>query len=273
MQRRHTLKLRIYLALLAGVFITGMLGLMYLEKFPPLDAFYFIVSTISTVGFGDLHPVTPEGKILVIFIILTGVGCFVGVVANGIEILIDERERRQRFEKLNMIIGAFFSEMGTNLLKKFSAHDPMVDEIRAGLIVTNNWSTADFVRAEAVLKHHSCKITSTSLDLEVLRDYLVQKRHFLLTILENPQIIEHDSFVPLIQAIFHLTDELMARDRLAELPPHDYDHLSVDVNRVYAVLIVEWLSYMHYLKLNYPYFFSLAMRTNPFDTNASPIVQ
>jgi voltage-gated potassium channel len=273
MQSRHTLKLRIYITILIGVFFTGMIGLMYIEKFPPLDAFYFIVSTISTVGFGDLHPVTPEGKILVIFIILVGVGCFVGVVANGIELLIDERERRQRFEKLNMIIGAFFSEMGTNIVKKFSSHDPMVEEIRFGLIVTDNWSAEDFARAAAVLKYHPCKINSTSLDLEVLRDFLFQKRRFLLTVLENPQIIEHDSFVPLIQAIFHLTDELMARDRLDQLPPTDYEHLSVDINRVYAVLIIEWLSYMNYLKQNYPYFFSLAMRTNPFDANASPIVQ
>ncbi len=120
MLSRQSLRLRIYLSILIGVFIIGMIGLIYFEKFPPLDAFYFFVTTISTVGLGDLHPITPEGKILVIFIILIGVGCFVGVVANAIELLIDERERRQRFEKLNMIIGAFFSEMGTNLLKKFS---------------------------------------------------------------------------------------------------------------------------------------------------------
>ncbi len=111
------------------------------------------------------------------------------------------------------------------------------------------------------------------MDLEILRDFLIQNRRFLLALLENPQIIEHDSFAPLIQAIFHLTDELMARDRLTGLPSNDYDHLSVDINRAYAVLIVEWIAYMNYLKKTYPYLFSLAMRTNPFDSNASPVVR
>jgi hypothetical protein len=249
-----------------------MMGLIYFEKFPPLDAFYFIISTISTVGYGDLHPVTSAGKILVIFIILTGVGCFVGVVANAIEYMIEDRERKQRFEKLNMIIGAFFSEIGINLLKKFSHCDPLVEEIRSGLIVTNVWSDEDFSQAYATLKHHSCKIRSQDFDLENLRDFLTQHRRFLLSLLENPQIIEHDSFIPLLQAIFHLTDELLARDQLTGLPLHDYDHLSVDINRVYATLITEWITYMKYLKQNYPYLFSLAMRRNPFDANASPIV-
>jgi hypothetical protein len=250
-----------------------MMGLIYFEKFSPLDAFYFIISTISTVGFGDLHPSTSAGKILVIFIILTGVGCFVGVVANSIEYLIEERERKQRFEKLNMIIGAFFSEMGINLLKKFSRYDPLVEEIRSSLIVTNVWSDDDFSRASAILKHHSCKINSQDFDLVNLRDFLTQHRRFLLSLLENPQIIEHDSFIPLLQAIFHLTDELIARDRLTGLPRNDYDHLSIDINRVYTILITEWITYMNYLKRNYPYLFSLAMRKNPFDANASAIVQ
>jgi len=39
------------------------------------------------------------------------------------------------------------------------------------------------------------------------------------------------------------------------------------------LLVQEWLDYMEYLKVNYPYLFSLAMRTNPFDRKASPVVE
>ena len=171
MLSRHTIRFRVYLSILIVVFIIGMMGLIYIEKFPPLDAFYFIISTISTVGYGDLHPVTSAGKILVIFIILTGVGCFVGIAVDAIEYLIDKRERKERFEKLNIIIGAFFSEIGINLLKKFSPYDPIVEEIRSGLIVTNIWSDEDFSRASGILKHHSCKINSTNINLGNLRDF------------------------------------------------------------------------------------------------------
>jgi len=45
------------------------------------------------------------------------------------------------------------------------------------------------------------------------------------------------------------------------------------VDRVYDRLIGEWLAYMEYLQRNYPYLFSLAMRSNPFDEAASPIVR
>jgi hypothetical protein len=45
------------------------------------------------------------------------------------------------------------------------------------------------------------------------------------------------------------------------------------MNRVYGLLVREWLSYMQHLKGTYPYLFSLAMRTNPFDSQASPVVR
>jgi hypothetical protein len=95
----------------------------------------------------------------------------------------------------------------------------------------------------------------------------------MVSMLENPYLFEHDTFTELMQALFHLTEELRVRERLIDLPDTDYDHLSSDINRVYGLLVREWLLYMKYLKSNYPYLFSLAMRTNPFDVNASPIVK
>ena len=99
MMKTISLRFRIYFTILAAVLIIGMAGLMVIESLSPLDAFYFLIVTIATVGYGDLHPLTPLGKMLVIAIILVGVGCFVGVVANAIEYMIEMRERSQRIEK------------------------------------------------------------------------------------------------------------------------------------------------------------------------------
>jgi voltage-gated potassium channel len=268
-----SLRMRVYLSILLCVLVVGMIGLMVLEQLPPLDAFYFLIVTIATVGYGDIHPVTPAGKILVMLVILTGVGCFVGVAANSIESMIDERERRTRIEKLNMIIGIFFSEVGTNVLRKMSVHDPAVDEICSALIVSGTWSDAEFARARSVIANHAYTLDSQSVSLEELHAFLMHHKGFLLALLENPQLIEHDSFTPLLQALFHLTEELMAREKLSGLPKTDYAHLSGDINRVYRLLVLEWLTYMQHLKQFYPYLFSLALRQNPFDTNASVIVQ
>jgi hypothetical protein len=267
-----SLRMRVYLSILLCVVILGVIGLMVIEHLAPLDAFYFLIVTIATVGYGDIHPFTPAGKILVMLIIITGVGCFVGVAANSIESMIDERERKTRIEKLNMIVGIFFSEVGTRVLRLLSAHDPSIDEIRSILMVSGTWSDAEFSRARSVLENHEYLIDSCSVPMEDLRRFLMDHKGFLLSLLENPQMIEHDRFTPLLQALFHLTEELMAREQLTGLPQTDCAHLSVDLNRVYRLLMTEWLTYMQYLKHTYPYLFSLAMRRNPFDTNASVIV-
>jgi hypothetical protein len=266
------LRLRVYISILICVLVGGTLGLMVVENLPPLDAFYFVVVTIATVGYGDIHPLTPAGKILIIILIVSGVGCFVGVAANSIEYMIDIRERRARLEKLNMIIGIFFSEMGTELLKRFSAADPDVGEIRSALVISGAWSDAEFLHARTVLGNHATAPDNT-LSLIGLHAFLMQHKGFLLALLENPQLLEHDSFTPLLQALFHLTEELMSREELTGLPQTDYAHLAGDIDRVYHLLLLEWVTYMQYLKPHYPYLFSLAMRRNPFDTNASVIVK
>jgi voltage-gated potassium channel len=266
------LRMRVYLSILFCVMVVGTIGLMVFEQLSLLDAFYFLIVTIATVGYGDIHPLTPAGKVLVMIIILTGVGCFVGVAANSIEYMIDERERKTRIEKLNMIIGIFFSEVGTNLIRKLSAHDPAIDKVRTILIVSNTWTDAEFTRARSVLVNHPYNLECPPVLLEDLHAFLMHHKGFLLALLENPQLIEHDSFTPLLQALFHLTEELMAREKFTGLPPADYAHLSGDSNRVYRLILLEWLTYMQYLRQNYPYLFSLAMRQNPFDRYASVIV-
>ena len=272
MMKTISLRFRIYFTILAAVLIIGMAGLMVIESLSPLDAFYFLIVTIATVGYGDLHPLTPLGKMLVIAIILVGVGCFVGVVANAIEYMIEMRERSQRIEKLNMIIGVFYSEMGTKLLKKFSAIDPGIQNIQSALVVSNNWSDDDFQKVHTLLKEHSFRLDSRELSLEELHTVLSQYKRFMLTLLENPQLFEHDRFTDLLHAVFHLAEELTARERLIDLPATDYNHLSGDLTRVYSQLVIEWLEYMQHLKKKFPYLFSLSMRTNPFDTNASAII-
>ncbi|MBI4053162.1 MAG: two pore domain potassium channel family protein [Candidatus Diapherotrites archaeon] len=54
------------------------------EGFTLIDSFYLAVSTLSTVGFGDVHPVTEIGKLFTAFYILFGVAVFlysVGAIA------------------------------------------------------------------------------------------------------------------------------------------------------------------------------------------------
>jgi len=94
----------------------------------------------------------------------------------------------------------------------------------------------------------------------------------LLRLWENPNLLEHEDFTGTLRAVFHLKEELLSRDDLEELPETDKAHLAGDINRAYALMVQQWVDYMKHLKDSYPYLFSHAMRTNPFDRNASPIV-
>jgi voltage-gated potassium channel len=68
---------RAYLYLSAAtviVLITGTVVYHFVEKFSWLNAYYFSVVTLATVGYGDLTPHTPFGKIFTTFYIFAGVG-------------------------------------------------------------------------------------------------------------------------------------------------------------------------------------------------------
>jgi hypothetical protein len=193
----------------------------------------------------------------------------VTLIING---LLNQREKRTRLEKMNMVIGSFFSEVGTLLLTYFSDFDPELAAIRKHLIVTNNWSDEEFVAVSKRLRNYDYKVDIRKIDMEGLKGFLVSKRDFLLRLLENPALLEHEIFSELLRSVFHFSEELERREKVMGLTDSDYEHLTDDVNRAYTLLVQQWLEYVKYLKDNYPYLFSLAMRTNPFDQTASPFV-
>ncbi len=183
--------------------------------------------------------------------------------------LLQYREKKVMLNKLNMVIGAFFSEVGVELLKIFSDFDTKSSEMTQKLVITDESFKKDFLKICKNVKNHSYNIDSKRGDLENIKNFLKGKRQFLLNLLENPNLLEHEAFTNLLWAVFHLTEELTYRRSLNGLPENDYQHLAGDIKRAYYLLIVEWLYYMKHLKANYPYLFSLAARTNPFDANAS----
>ena len=194
----------------------------------------------------------------------------VTIVLNS---LLTIRSRREKMQKLNMVIGTFFSEVGNHLLVVLSDNDPDVGDLRKELLIRDDWDQVQFADISGVIERRDFRVNTQNLDLEQLHEYLMAKRDFMLRLLENPVLLEHQSFTELLSAVFHLNEELWRREDFSCLPESDCHHLEGDVNRVYKELVREWIHYMQYLKEIYPYMFSLALRTNPFDENASPVVK
>jgi hypothetical protein len=201
------------------------------------------------------------------------------LVVLVIETAISRREKIVLLEKLNMVIGVFFSDVGTELLGEISKFDSKSKSINETLIINANWTDLDFQKAKENItkrKYHleiHVNDPNSIILLEETKKYLMSKRRFLLALLENPNLLEHETFTELLRAVFHLTEELEKRKDIKQLPKADYDHLKLDTERAYNLLIYQWVEYMEHLMNNYPYLFSMAMRTNPFDPNATVEIQ
>ena len=80
----------------------GTLGYVAIERYPLLDALYMTVITLTTVGYGETHPLSPPGRAFTIGLILLGLSAVYAFIASSLELLFGEHLReaigRQRME-------------------------------------------------------------------------------------------------------------------------------------------------------------------------------
>ena len=213
-----------------------------------------------------------------IFIYLLGDLAFmfinVLVVTLVIERTLALREKRALINKMNMVIGTFFSDVGIELLRLFGRYVENTDALSPRLRFTGRWQKRDFQAAIEAARRFEYRTRATPETLRDLRRVLLCHRSFLLRLLENPNLLEHDRFTDLLWAVFHLLEELEMREGSYEgLPEADYLHLAGDIKRAFSKIAGEWLAYAQHLQASYPFLYSLASRVNPFNPEASPIVR
>ncbi len=85
---RHVL---IAVSLLVSVVIIGAVGFMHIEGLEPLNALYMAIATVTTVGYGDIVPLTPAGKLFTAGLIISGVGVALYVLVEIIESVLEGR--------------------------------------------------------------------------------------------------------------------------------------------------------------------------------------
>jgi hypothetical protein len=195
------------------------------------------------------------------------------LVATIFEKLMGRRERQARSDRMHMIIGSFFYEVGTELVRSFASYDSNAKIIGQNLAVHDSCSKADFTRIKQDLNQFSFEADTDALCFVELKGLLSRRRESLLRLMENDNLMESEHFSQLLMAIFHLSEELQLRPDLSNLKKGDSVHLGKDVERVYRLLIEEWIDYLYHLKDSAPYLFSLAVRTNPFDPEAQVEVE
>jgi len=194
------------------------------------------------------------------------------IVGLVIERILAKREKDERIQKLNMVVGAFFSEVGRPLATTLLNATPDREKVIANLHVSGNWEPRDYANACHYIEKDT-SIIFENIDLEQLRTFLVGKRAFMLRLIENPNLLEHEKFTDLLLSTFHLMEELESRPSLAGLPHNDISHIKIDIQRAFRNLAVEWLDYMLHLKANYPFLYSHYLRISPYQLKPSAIIE
>lgn len=92
-------RFRVVLGVAAITLAIGMVFYHFVEKLRWLDALYFSVVSLLTVGYGDVTPKTDIGKIFTIFYLIMGVG-IMGALVNAIIVRAIARREQKRKENI-----------------------------------------------------------------------------------------------------------------------------------------------------------------------------
>ena len=195
------------------------------------------------------------------------------IVALVLEEIMGRKEHEAILEKIDMLMGTFFSEIGNDLiaeLSKANVNKANTDDLKA----IKSWNDKDYDNKLKELKNNPVDFKANVAPeeredfLNRIQSLLVENREFLVNLINNPNLLEKDEFSSLLLALLHLDEELARRGELTDIKDADFNHLNGDMKRVYSKLVYEWVYYLKYLNKHYPYMISLAIRTNPFDSEA-----
>jgi len=171
--RKHT-----YLLVTAGLLVSASALLYWLHYLLFRDAHHIWIYLVGDVAFVPL-------EVLLVVVV--------------IERLLSSREKQAVMDKLNMVVGAFFSEVGTRLLGDLTVAVQAGQEVRQRLAPHPNWEKHDFAKAYEFAQGFTQKLSPSMLDLRALRELLAGKREFLLRLLENPNLLRillHQGKIP-----------------------------------------------------------------------------
>jgi len=232
-----------------------------------LAATSLLLYIVHFAWFGDLHHIWLWSLSSFAFLPISAL-----VITLLINRILTARDKALRLDKLNMLIGLFFSNVGNELLARCSDADPNDPYLQNNFGSPEPWSQFQPKQTLSILTKHDFLVSVRRQDLVELKAFLIPNVDGLMRLMENPNLLEHESFTQLLRAVFHLAEELSYRDNLEGTTDADVEHLSGDIQRVYALLCREWVMYMIHLKRSFPFLFSLAIRMNPLDRSAVAVI-
>jgi len=180
----------VFFLLALAIILLGTIGYILIEHWSWLDAIYMTLITITTVGFGEVHPLSPVGKVLTLLVLFGGVVA-ISLWISEITHFAVERElgsafRRRKMQKeigklKNHVIICGAGETGRIVIREFLRSrktfvviekDPeiaqLLHETYPQLLLIEGDATKDEVLLEAGIERARSVVTALSSDTENL---------------------------------------------------------------------------------------------------------
>lgn len=122
-------RIRGALIALLVLMIVGISGYVYIEDYSALDAFYMTVITLGTVGFSEVKPLDPFGKVFTAILILVGLGIVAYAATSLAQIILEGKifRQRRREKKVNTmkdhVIVCGYGRIGRRIVSKLLERD------------------------------------------------------------------------------------------------------------------------------------------------------
>jgi voltage-gated potassium channel len=193
--RRLRFELTIGIAAFVGVTLVGTLGYRYIEGYSWINAAYMTMITLSTVGFTEVEPLSPQGRVFTITLIVMGIASFGYIINRSTEVLVQgyvqerirQRQQKRLIDKLTehyIICG--FGRMGRQIALEFATENvpflviefqpEMVEESeRMGYLTLQGDATLDETLMTARIDRAICLVSALPSDAENLYTVLSAK--------------------------------------------------------------------------------------------------
>ncbi|MGB0386962.1 MAG: potassium channel family protein [Ardenticatenaceae bacterium] len=197
---------------LLGWFILGIVGFIFIEEMTFIDAAYMTVITLTTVGFGEVVPLSPYGRLFTIILILLGVGTTAYAVQKAVAVILEEslwitlgeREMNRQLSKIkDHYIVCGYGRMGREITREFERHG-------AGFVVIDQ---DESLRPKLLDMHVPHVIGDATYD-EVLLKAQIKKARGLLAVVNSDAdnvliVLSAKGLNPQIQVVARATNDEM----------------------------------------------------------------
>lgn len=176
--------LTISIALLAVILAVGSMGYMLIEQYSLIDAFFMTIITVSTVGFGEIKPLSPTGRIFTTFMIIFSFGFFAYGVSSITRFMVDggfrnyfinKRTNRKVKRMNNHVILCGFGRNGKEAARALK------EKGERFVVIETNEEIVNELRKE----YNYLYVEGDATDDDVLRQAGVERAKSLITTLPN----------------------------------------------------------------------------------------